>query len=100
LPWSCALVLVAASAFVAHAAFATNPQLIDGVAQLFQARIFASGRLAAPPPFPSESFLFQLTALTPAGWVSQFPPGQSLLLAVGMLAHVEWLVNPLLAWLS
>ncbi|MBI4500106.1 MAG: glycosyltransferase family 39 protein [Gemmatimonadetes bacterium] len=96
LPGILALALAGLAAFVARSAFSANPQLIDEVAQLFQARIFASGRLTAPPPSPAESFLFQLTTVTPAGWVSQFPPGQSLLLALGMLVHAEWLVNPLL----
>jgi hypothetical protein len=87
----------AAGAWVAGAAFAHNPHLIDEVAQLFQARVFAAGRLVAPTPEPAEFFVFNLSALSPAGWVTQFPPGHSVLLAVGLLAGVEWLVNPLLS---
>jgi hypothetical protein len=92
--------LAVLAAFTARSAFSGNPQLIDEVAQLFQAKVFASGRLAAPAPVPSEFFLFQLTTVTRAGWISQFPPGQSLLLAAGMLFRAEWLVNPVLAGLG
>jgi len=37
--------------------FASNPQLVDEIAQLFHARAFAGGRLAAPAPQPPEAFL-------------------------------------------
>jgi len=90
------LVLAVAAAVTMRRAFAGNPNLIDEMAQLFQARVFAAGRLTAPAPQPSNAFLFQLTSLTAAGWISQFPPGQSALLALGMLLRAEWLVNPLL----
>ena len=88
------------AAFTMVAAFARNPHLIDEVAQLFQAKILASGRLAAPVPEPEAAFLFQLTSITPAGWVSQFPPGESVLLALGWLIGAEWLVNPVLGGVS
>lgn len=80
--------------------FASNPQLIDEMAQLFHARAFAGGRLAAPAPQPPEAFLVTHTWITPAGWVSLYPPGQTALLALGLLARAEWLVNPLLGGLS
>jgi len=95
-----AAALVALATFVAQWAFAANPQLVDEMAQLFQARAFLAGRLAAPAPEHPEFFLFLHTWITPAGWVSQFPPGHAALLAVGMLARAEWLVNPALGGLS
>ncbi len=91
-----AVLLTAAAGYTMRVAFASNPHLVDEVAQLFQARIFASGRLAAPPPQLPEFFLFTHTWITQAGWVSQFPPAHSLALAVGMLFRAEWLVNPVL----
>ncbi len=91
-----AALLTIAAAYTMRVAFVSNPHLVDEVAQLFQARVFSSGRLAAPLPEPPQFFLFTHTWITEAGWVSQFPPGHSLLLAAGMLLGAEWLVNPLL----
>jgi hypothetical protein len=93
---SLALVLTVGSAFAMWWSFAGNPHSVDEMAQLFQARVFLSGRLAAPPPEPLEGFLFLHTWIAPSGWVSQFPPMHSLLLAIGMAGNVEWLINPLL----
>lgn len=91
-----AVALTALSAVAMVNAFAQNPHLVDEVAQLFQARVFAAGRLAAPVPEPPEFFLVTQTLMTEAGWVSQYPPGQSLLLALGFLVGAEWLINPVL----
>ena len=90
----------ALSATAMRTAFASNPHLIDEFAQLFQARAFAAGRLAAPSPEPSEFFLVAQTLVTDAGWVSQYPPGQPLLFALGMPLGAEWLVNPVLGGIS
>lgn len=92
--------LVGLALFVMQAAFAGNPQLIDEMAQLFQARVFASGRLAAPPPALPEFFLFAQTWLTAAGWVTQFPPGHAALLAGAMLVGYPEVVNPVLGGLD
>ncbi len=88
------------SAYAALDAFASNPHLIDEVAQLFQGRVFAAGRIAAPVPQPPEFFLVAQTVVTEAGWTSQYPPGQALLLSGGLLLGAEWLVNPILGGLS
>jgi hypothetical protein len=95
-----AALLTLAAAYTMRVAFASNPHLVDEVAQLFQARVFSSGRLAAPPPPLPESFLFTHTWITEAGWVSQFPPAHAVALAVGMSFHAEWLVNPVLGGAS
>jgi hypothetical protein len=91
-----AALLAVAAAVVMRAVFSANPELVDEMAQLFHARVFASGHLAAPPPHPEAAFLILQTWVTKAGWVSQYPPGETALLAVGLRAHAEWLVNPLL----
>jgi hypothetical protein len=80
--------------------FARNPLLVDEMAQLLHARAVASGRLALPVPEPLSAFLSTHTWVTPAGWVSQYPPGQLILLAAGLLVGAVWLVNPLLGALS
>jgi len=91
-----AVLLGAAAACVMQLVFAGNPHLVDEIAQLLHARAFAAGRLALPPPQPLEAFLIIHTWVTEAGWVSQFPPGQTVLFAIGFLLNAEWLVNPVL----
>lgn len=91
-----ALALGAAASLVMQSVFAANPHLVDEIAQLFHARVFAAGRLAAAAPQPPEAFLITHTWITDAGWVAQYPPGHTLLLTLGLLAHAEWLVNPIL----
>ena len=88
--------LAAWSAYTMRSVFAANPVLIDEMAQLFHAHVFASGRLAAPAPVPAAAFLIQHTWITDAGWASIYPPGHPLMLALGMLLRAEWLVNPVL----
>ncbi len=95
-----ALLLSVGAAYVMQHLFAGNPHLVDEMAQLFHARVFAYGRLAAPRPEPPAAFLITHTWTTEAGWVSQYPPGQTALLALGLLLRAEWLVNPILGGLS
>lgn len=92
--------LAAWSTYTMRSVFASNPVLIDEMAQLFHAHVFASGRLAAPAPVPQAAFLIQHTWVTDAGWVSIYPPGHPLMLAVGMLFGAEWLVDPILGGLG
>jgi hypothetical protein len=91
--------LVAASlacyALSAKWVFDGRPLLVDEVAQLFQARIFASGRIAgALDPVPE---LFSALHLVERdGRVfSQFPPGGPAVLAVGVLLGAAWIAVPL-----
>ncbi|MGH7605887.1 MAG: glycosyltransferase family 39 protein, partial [Gemmatimonadales bacterium] len=91
-----AAALAALSAYTMRTVFASNPHLVDEIAQLFHARVFATGRLAAPPPEPVAAFLVPHTWITPAGWASLYPPGHPAILAAAMLVGAEWLVNPLL----
>ncbi len=84
------------SAYTMRSVFAANPVLIDEMAQLFQARVFASGRLAAPAPEPAAAFLIAHTWITDAGWASLYPPMHPLVLALGMVFRAEWLVTPVL----
>jgi hypothetical protein len=93
------LLLVTASVF----AFARRPLLVDSIAQLFQARIFASGHVWAPAP-PFEAFFAAENMLVDGErWYSQYPPGHAGALAPGVLAGVPWLMPILMtagtAWL-
>lgn len=77
--------------------FDGNPRNVDGFAQLFQARMFLAGRLWLPPPAELASFGTLQMILGPERWYSQYPYGQSLVLAAGLLAGAWWLLNPLFA---
>jgi hypothetical protein len=72
------------------------PHVQDSVAYLFQAKIFASGRLHAPmPPIPAF-FGHQFVLMTDGKLYTQYPYGFPMLLALGVLLRAPWLVNPLL----
>lgn len=77
--------------------FAGNPRNVDGFAQLFQARMYLAGRLWMPAPAEPASFGTLHMILGPERWYSQYPPGQSLVLAVGLALGAWWALIPLWA---
>jgi hypothetical protein len=84
--------LAALLAAVSHVAFRHRPILVDEIVQLFQAQIFADGRIAAPAPALPEFFLTQHMLVDRGLWYAQYPPGHSALLALGARAGVAWVV--------
>lgn len=77
--------------------FAHSPHLVDTIAQLFQARIFAAGALTAPVPTELEFFGASHLVQHAGRWFSQYPPGHPGLLTLGLLVGAPWVVNPVLA---
>lgn len=79
--------------------FAHIPHVEDSIAQVFQARIFASGRLwLQSPRFPD---FFDYTHIINNGrWYSQYSFLHSLLLVLGVLIGAPWIINPLLGALT
>jgi hypothetical protein len=73
-----------------------RPALLDGVAQLLQARYLADGRLAGPLLDAPEFWQFQFMVLGERGWVSQYPPGFTVLLGFADPLGAAWIVGPLL----
>lgn len=72
------------------------PHIFDSIAYYFQAKIFARGWLNAPPP-PNQDILGVPFVIEYGGrWFAKYPPGTSLLIALGMVLRVPWLVGPLL----
>lgn len=94
-----ALVALSSAAF-SRFLFAHNPHLVDTIAQLFQARIFAEGSLTAPAPPGIEFFGGQHLVADRARWFSQYPPGHPALLTLGIWTGVPWLTNAVLATLT
>lgn len=85
--------LLAVSRFV----FRGRPHLVDSIAQMFQAQIFASGGPTAGAPPLAEFFAIQQMLIDGSSWYAQYPPGHSALLAVGYLLGAAWLVPILLS---
>lgn len=92
-------VFVVAGAISTYA-FTRAPHVQDSIAQLFQARIFASGRAWAPLPASPEFLSLEFLVEDGGRWYGQYPPGHAALLALGLLAGAPWLVNPLLGAFS
>ena len=94
-----ALFAVAASAVIAEYCFGRQPHNADEVAQLFHAKILLSGRLFLPPD-PNPEFFGMDNMIEQGKWYSQFPVGWPAMLALGLLFHAAWLVNPALLGLT
>jgi hypothetical protein len=89
------LASLALYAFSARSVFSGRPLLVDEVIQLYQARLFATGRIAATVDAAPELFS-ALFLLERNGRVfSQFPPGGPLVLSLGVVVGAVWLIVPL-----
>ncbi|MGA8262028.1 MAG: hypothetical protein WB783_17590 [Arenicellales bacterium] len=90
------VVLVAISQLL----FKRLPMMDDSVAALYQARIFAHGKLVWPVAETLKPWFDVFGVITPIGkpgvWAGMYPPGWSLALAFGVWLGVPWLVNPVL----
>lgn len=89
------LVVFGFCSLISIVVFKTCAHIVDEANYLFQAKIFAAGRLWAPPAALSKEF-FQLLYFiqSPEKWYSSFFPGQSVLLAGGVLLKLPFLINP------
>jgi hypothetical protein len=94
-PWLPAGLLLLAAIYFSGYCFLNLPHIEDSIAQLLQARIFASGEVFSTPFEPKEFFFFGFMADS-GRWFSQYPPGHPLMLALGVLVGLPQLVNPLL----
>jgi hypothetical protein len=68
----------------------------DDATYLLQARLFAAGRLFAPDVPHREFYQFRFCLHEGGRWFGIFPPGWPAVLAVGVLLHLPYLVNPIL----
>ncbi len=77
-----------------------HPHIPDEVVYLLHARYFAEGKLTLPAPPVQPAFDVDLMHYEATYWFCPVPPGWPALLALGVLAGVPWLVNPLLGALG
>lgn len=94
------VVTTALALAIGYAAFGLRAVSADELAQLWQARLLASGHLAARAPAHPEFFSTMMTVVAGDRWFTQFPMGGAAILALGVRAGVPWLVNPLLTGLA
>lgn len=92
-----ALWVTVASALVSYAAYEKHPHITDEVAYHHHARFLADGRLSAPAPPVPEAFPLFMMQLDGERWYPVSSPGWPAVLALGFLAGLPWLVNPVLA---
>lgn len=81
------------------------PHVKDSIAQVFHAKIFALGKLTVPSHTYREFFDLQgmwdkTTIINNGKWYSQYPPGHSFLLMLGVFFDAPWIINPLLGVLT
>jgi len=94
-PWVAAACLLAMSTALTWIMFQGTPHVWDAVSHIFHAEILASGRLFVDS-HPLREFFHGNTIVNNGHWYSQYPPGHTLMLAIGAAAGVPWLVNPVL----
>lgn len=80
--------------------FEAVPHLEDEHANLFQAKVFAAGRVVNPVPPDLGAFFTPFIITSGNIQFSKYPPGYSLLLALGVLIKQPWLVNSLASALT
>ena len=84
---------------IAYSVLDHIPHVQDSIAQLFQAKIFKMEALYAPLP-PHKEFFDYTNIINDSKWYSQYPPGHSLLLMLGLFLGAPWLIGPLLGTFS
>jgi hypothetical protein len=92
-----ALIACVAYAVVSQLVFSAKPLLIDEIIQVFQARIFAEGRLWIPTPEQPEFTAAMHLVDMEGRRFGQFPAGGPAMLMLGSLIGAEWLVGPIFA---
>ncbi|MFL5806855.1 MAG: glycosyltransferase family 39 protein, partial [Roseiflexaceae bacterium] len=86
---------------IAWAVFDAMPHLEDEHANLFQADVFAAGRVTVEVPRDVDSFFVPFVINTAEGKrFGKYPPGYPLLLALGAAVGRPWLINALAAALG
>jgi hypothetical protein len=100
LPVAVAIWVTAMAAAMNVVVLERMPHIDDSVSNLFQAKYFAQGRLFLPAPPDTASFQVDQTVVDSGKWYGYAFPGWPAVLAVGVLAGMPWIVNPLLGGIT
>jgi 4-amino-4-deoxy-L-arabinose transferase-like glycosyltransferase len=94
------LVAFCLAALISQAIFERIPHVEDEAAYLFQAQVFAQGKLSVPtPPYP-VSYWSPFVVDYQGRRFGKYPPGYPLLLSLGVRVGAPWVVNALLGVLA
>lgn len=94
---ACGALSTALSAIVARRVFLRLFTNVDEMTSVIHARYLAAGMAGGPVGDAAEAWLVPNMLVTDVGWVSQYPPGHLLLLALAERIGLVWLLGPLLA---
>jgi hypothetical protein len=100
LPWLVALWVAVAAGLLSWHVMEGVPHIDDSISYLFQAKYFSTGQLYLPAPPDSASFHVAETIVDGPKWFGYAFPGWPAVLALGVLAGVPWLVNPLIGGIT
>ncbi|MDQ1326771.1 MAG: 2 protein [Candidatus Poribacteria bacterium] len=79
--------------------FGHVPHVQDNIDQVFHAKIFLNGHLTVLSHQYKEFFDFTHN-INNGKWYSEYPPGHTFILMLGLLVGAPWIINPLLGSLS
>lgn len=82
--------------YFSGALFSHIPHVADSQALYIQAKIIASGHFTIPAHPLQDFFNIQWFGVRDHIVYPSYPPGHALLLALGMLIHLPWIINPLI----
>lgn len=85
------------AALFSYFVFAHFAWIQDEIAMLFQAEVFARGRLYADTPRVVDFFDWEFIVVDGPRWYGKYFFGPSLIFVPGVMLGVPWLVNPILA---
>jgi len=87
-------------ALITYFPFHNYPYCMDEYNYLYQAKIFAKGKLFIEVPEKFESFRELYMVLKDNKLFSKYPPGFPLVLSIGALLNITGLINPLVALIT
>ena len=91
------LLIFIALVFIAYVPFKNYPYSMDEYNFLYQAKIFANGKLFLKVPETYRPFVEQYMILRDGKLFSKYPPGFPLILSIGVLLKYPGLINPLIS---
>jgi 4-amino-4-deoxy-L-arabinose transferase-like glycosyltransferase len=85
---------------ISYVTFHNFPYCYDEYNYLYQANIFSQGKIFLEVPEVFRPFKERYMILNDSKLFSKYPPGFSLILAIGVLLKIPGLINPLIAVLT